>query len=218
MGPRDKAGGAVSQLLCLGSKGRGLLQATLNFPNRVSGWEGLGSTLSHGYKLILLPTHSRGTLHAQYWFCSEGNQFCLPACLSARALLSCTASRYFHYPLDHMWLGVTLHSRCGCDSAPWLRVGKPGSRADKTPYLRIWISQICTPPSSLVRVHHQLGSADEQSHPLIWITTWALQVWNWSAKICALVSASPSPFSITIRFLVFEPHRFPCNPYEARSE
>lgn len=137
MGPEDKAGGAVSQLLCLGSKGRGLLQSTLNFPNRVSGWEGLGNTLSHGYKLILLPIHSRGTLHAQYWFCSEGNQFCLPACLSARALLSCTASRYFHYPPDHIWLGVTLHSRCGCDSALCLRVGKPGSRVGKNPYLRI---------------------------------------------------------------------------------
>lgn len=35
---------------------------------------------------------------------------------------------------------------------------------------------------SLVKVHHWFGSANEQSH-LIRISTWALQLWIWSAKI-----------------------------------
>lgn len=48
-----------------------------------------------------------------------------------------TSSKCFHYPLDHIWLGDTLHSRWGCDSVPCLSVGKLGSRAGKTPYLRI---------------------------------------------------------------------------------
>ena len=39
-----------------------MLQAILNFPNQLSGWEGPGVTLSLGYRLISLPTHSMGTL------------------------------------------------------------------------------------------------------------------------------------------------------------
>lgn len=47
-----------------GQEGEGLLQATLNFPNCLSGWEEPGATLNLGYELIPLPMCSMRTLHA----------------------------------------------------------------------------------------------------------------------------------------------------------
>jgi len=57
-------------------KGERPLQATLNFPNKLSSWEGLGATLSLGYELIPLPVCNTRTLHTQYWLCSGDNQLC----------------------------------------------------------------------------------------------------------------------------------------------
>ena len=57
----------------------GSLQAALNFSNRLSVWEGLGTTLSLVYKLIPLPVHSTGMLPTWYWFCTRGPHLCLPS-------------------------------------------------------------------------------------------------------------------------------------------
>lgn len=62
-----------------------------------------------------------------------------------------------------MWLGDILHSEWDCDSPPWLGMRKPGCSVGKTPCLRIWTRQICTPLSSLVRVYHWFVSADKLS-------------------------------------------------------
>lgn len=47
-------------------------------------------------------------------------------------------------------------------------------------------------------------------------TTWALQVWTRSAKISVLVVTSPSSISITVRFPLTEPRRFPCSLHGVR--
>ena len=64
-----------------------------------------------------------------------------------------TSSRCSPSSSGQIWPGDILHSRLGCDSAPCLGMGKGGSRAGKTPCLRIQIRQICTLPSPLVRVY-----------------------------------------------------------------
>lgn len=51
----------------------------LNFPYRLSGWEGLRATLSLDYELTPLPVHSMGTPHARYWLCCGYHQLCLPS-------------------------------------------------------------------------------------------------------------------------------------------
>lgn len=78
-----------------------------------------------------------------------------------------------------------------CDSAPCLGIVKLGSRVSKTLHLTIWIRKICTPQSSLVRVHTLFGSTDKQN---IWLglLLGRLQVWTWFDKICVLVVSSPS--------------------------
>lgn len=55
-----------------------LLQATLHFPYRLSGWEGPGATLSLSCELILLPVlHIWGLELTLLW----RDQFCPPTCL-----------------------------------------------------------------------------------------------------------------------------------------
>lgn len=85
-------------------EGQEPLQAALNFPNWLSGWEGLGAYL--WYELISLPMCGTGTLHTQYWFCSESNQLYLPTL--TRALLGCTASESCHQPFCSD--GARIHS------------------------------------------------------------------------------------------------------------
>lgn len=77
-------------------------------------------------------------------------------------------------------------------------MGKPGSMADKAPSLRTQISQTSTPPSSLVRLCHQLDSASEKCHWLGLLLGSAginsvYQDWM-------LVVGSLSAFSVTVRF------------------
>lgn len=117
--------------------------------------------------------------------------------------------------LSVRWGRRTLHSRWDCDSAPCLGMGKPGSGAGRTPCLIIQIRHMCATPSSLIRVYPLIWYC-RGAKPLGRITTWALWVWTQSAKIHMLVVASP--FSLTVRFPVFEPCRFPYDPCSARSD
>ena len=103
--------GATSQLPCLGGGkaagvcGEGLLQTTLNFPNRHSGLEGPGSSIhSIGYELIPLLVSSAGTLHAWYWLCSGGCQFCPPT-----------------FQMEHHWTADSrnCHQPFWSDGAGW---------------------------------------------------------------------------------------------------
>lgn len=159
-----------------------------------------GPTLSFGYELIHLFVHSTGTFHTCYWFCFVGNQLCSPTSWLehhwATLLPEVIASSSGKIGLED-----THHSGWEYDSAPCLGVGKLGSRANKTP-LKIRIRQICSPPSS------QLGSADEQS---CWL---GLLLGHCSMSlVCQDLCAGccePLPlFSVTVRFPVVEPHRFP---------
>ena len=80
-----------------GWEGEGLFQASLNLPNRLSGWEGLGATLSLGYELIPLPEHNMETLHAPEQLCSR-ERSALLAHLLAWVPLGHTASRSCLHP------------------------------------------------------------------------------------------------------------------------
>lgn len=90
-----------------GRKGYGSLQATLNFPNRLSSWDGLRATLSFGCEWIPLPMCNKGTLHTQCWFCSEDNQLFLSvSCLECH--WATLLSRIPITPSGQMWMGDTL--------------------------------------------------------------------------------------------------------------
>ena len=83
----------------------------------------------------------------------------------------------------------------GCDLAPCTGIGNLGSKASKTPPLRIRIRQICTPWSPPVRVYPQVSSIGEQSCSLgkqLGICRYKLSLPR-SAKIPVMVVASPSP-------------------------
>lgn len=100
-----------------------------SFPKNLPGW--VGVNLSLGYNLITLSICSRRTLHIWHWFCSGGNLLCPPnswfKCYWTTQLPAILASLS-----GQMWLGDTLHSDWGCDSAPGLDMGKLDSRAVKT--------------------------------------------------------------------------------------
>lgn len=106
----------------------------------------LGAILSLGYKLISLPIHSTGMLHTWHWLCSGGNS-------SVLLLLSFSACglHYFQklFPAFGGLKGI-LHCRWGCDLTSCLGIGKPSSRASKTPHLMIQIRHIQTLQISLV--------------------------------------------------------------------
>lgn len=50
------------------------------------------------------------------------------------------------------------------------------------------------------------------------ITASAVQVWTWFAKVHVLAVASPSPFSIMVRFPGVKPCIFPCKSTDGKSE
>lgn len=138
------------------------------------------ATLSLGCELIPLPMQSTGILHAQCWFCVCSA--CPPLGASTAGLLC------FQELLLPFWTkgaGRTLCNRWCYHFVSHLAVEKPGSRAGKTPQLRICIRQICT------------AKFPSQNASSLWfcrlvkllfgITTWALQVWIWCAKIRELV-------------------------------
>lgn len=97
---------------------------------------------------------------------------CRPQGLPAPVLLGYTVSRCSGQPF---WLGGTwIYTEQWDDSASLPRLfggkcvfvcvcGKPVSRGRKALYLRSRVRQTCTPLSSLVKLHHSLGCADEQS-------------------------------------------------------
>ena len=77
MGPEDTLHSEWSYVSTplLGWEVKGLIQATLSFPNSLSSLEGPRASLSLGYEFILLLLHSMGMLYTQYWLCSGDNQF-----------------------------------------------------------------------------------------------------------------------------------------------
>lgn len=76
MGPGDSlhsSWGYVS--VPLPGRGGGILQATFNFPNMLSSWEGLGLTLGLGNQLITLSVYIKEASMPSDGF-ALGNQFC----------------------------------------------------------------------------------------------------------------------------------------------
>lgn len=121
-------------------KWEALLQAFLNFPNRLSEPR---ATISLSCELILLPVHTIGKPHT---FTSFALGFALGviSCIS----LTCSSSivglhsiYFLWWPLCLMWPGYTVQSVWGCDLAPCLG---SGSAAGHTLHLSIWIGEICT--------------------------------------------------------------------------
>ena len=76
--------------------------------------------------------------------------------------------------------------------------------------LRIQIRQICILLNSLSRVLLRLGSADEQSFWLVLLLGNQRYKLNLLGSMCCLWQIF-LPYSITVRFPVVEPCRFPCN-------
>lgn len=102
-------GRAVSELLCLGRKGR----ANLNFPNRLSSWEGLGATLSLGYESISLSVQGKElSAHSTGFALAVISSVHLPFRWSTAGLLDVPAR-----PSGQVWLGDTLLSEWDSDSA-----------------------------------------------------------------------------------------------------
>lgn len=90
----------------------------------------------------------------------------------------------------------TLHSRwAGTPLLAWARgMGKPNTRAGKTPHLRFQIRQICTLSSSLGQ-----SASPAWSHRWVSvrITPWALKVETRPTKICVLLVAGSYPISVS---------------------
>lgn len=140
------------------------MQLWIHFPSPVQ-WE--KQLQDHDESLCLWwwlkPIHAPSSLAKEGHLLCPGGQLCLPASQLAR------------YWVMQQLPGVlpALPVRWGGDSQstegeamaplPCLGVGRPGSRAWKTPHLSTWIRQTCTPLSSLVRLCYRLGSADKQS-------------------------------------------------------
>lgn len=160
---------------------------------------------------LLLPGHSRGTLHAWYWPCSGGNHlFMLKRCWITQFLGVLSS------PTDQLGPGDTLPSRWVYDSAPCLSVSKQGFRARKNPELSMQIRQICTPPSFLVRVYHQVVSEDEQSCCLEVLYGYhRYELWL-PRSLCWLLQVPP--LLIPVTFPVIEHYIFPHNPHGMRPE
>lgn len=136
---------------------------------------------------------SKGLLPAQYWLCCVSDQLWLPTFW----LKLCQASPlpgFITSPSGQMGWDDILHSRWSWDSALCLGAGQLGSTAGKTPHLRIWIRQVYTQPSSLVRVYPWFYSADEQSHWLgLLLGCWRYELCLPRSKCWLLWAPPPSP-------------------------
>ena len=135
--------GAVSQLLCLGRRGRGCSRLLLISQT--------GSQAERGQVLPSAMAGSESPCLCVAWMRSMpdtafiwGNQFFPPSSLleygRTTLLLGIVTTSS-----GQMGPGDTLRSGWGCDSAPCLGKGKLGSRDTKIPHLRIQIRQICIP-------------------------------------------------------------------------
>lgn len=103
--------------------------------------------------------------------------------LLAPVPLGCTSLRTCHQPFSSH--GPRRHS----PQQVGLWLSKNSSGAGKTCF-RIPNRQVC-----ITRVPCQIAVPTwfyRWTEPLTGITTWALQAWTWSAKICVLVVATPS--------------------------
>ena len=147
----------MSQFSCLGRMGRSYSRPLPIFPKQVFLSGGSESYLQPwlSNELIPLPGHSRGTHHAQYWLSSGDNQLCLPTS-------QYPASRYSHQPLwpdgagrhNPQWVGLT-------QLLVWVWANQPLVLAK----FLIWKPESDrSEPQWVPWVHHQLGSADKQSH------------------------------------------------------
>ena len=170
----------------------GPLQATLNFPNRLSCWEGLGATLSLGYELIPLPLCSPGRLDALYWLCSGGHQLCLlpsglECCWATQLPGVATCLSGPRGPEE------SLHSRWGCNSASCLGVGKLGCRAGKSLHLRSPVRQICISSRQDPQSECIPDLVLQRSKPLTGITSWAgsLTLLWWPILVSAAQAVLP---------------------------
>lgn len=158
----------------------GPLQATLNFLNKLSIWEGPGATPSLGYKLISPAQESSTTGPG---FALEVISFaCLP-------LYSSTAGPHSFQVFPPATLVI-----CHQETLP--TVG-----GAVTQFLAsVWANQLLARQSFSFDSPNQAHacsectthcSADEQN-PLFWIIVWALQVLTQCAEIHVLVITSPS--------------------------
>lgn len=84
----------------------------------------------------------------------------------------------------------------------FLGVNRPDSWGGMSPHLRTQIRQPCIPCSILFRLHHQFGSASEQS--CLWDYHSGTAKYKLGLPTCWLLQAT-SHFSVTITFLVVEP-------------
>lgn len=151
------------QLICL--DGQRPFQTPSNFVfffKLLASEDLFGTTLSLDYKLIpCLRVAGEPSMPGTSFFFGMIRFFCLP--LTSSIAEPCS----FGYSCQPFCLdGVRRHSPrwWGNDSAPYRSVGKPGFGSGKNHRVKTQIKRICSPASSLVRVHHQLGSADEQNH------------------------------------------------------
>ena len=144
--------------------------------------------------------HVPGSLAKQgHWLCSASYWLCLPA----RAPVGHIAFGCFHQPFWSYGAGRRFQGGWSRDSASCLGGGKPGSRASKTPCLRLQIRQICTTLGSPVSVCFQLG--------------WGYYMVTWSAKVPKrwLLQAL-SPFSVTDSWWLGSKIALQCLWYEIR--
>lgn len=109
------------------------------------------------------------------------------------------------YTVFYFYSKTFLQHGLGCDSEPFLGVGKLGFWASKTSCSGIQIRQTCTPPNSLVRACPQLSSAVEQS---CW---WGLLLEHQRSEL----SLYTEPCSYELNPTEY---RFPCNSLGAKSE
>lgn len=108
--------------------------------------------------------------HRANYLCSVDDQFCLP--YSPQTLLGYAVSRYSGQPFSLG--GAERYSQqwaWAMTKIPYLTWGRIDSRAGKMFCLKTQIRKTYILPSSLIRLYHQVGSADDQSHWLGLLTT-----------------------------------------------
>lgn len=130
---------------------------------------------------IPLPLYSRGSFHASYFQPRD----------SQLLVVTSPSSQMGHEGILHTWFG--------CDAAPCVSGGIPGRSAGKTLYL-----QICTLPSSRVRIYCWLDSTDEQSCRLGLLLGHYRYEFRLPRSMYRWLRA-PSPFSVTVGFPVAGP-------------
>ena len=153
-----------------------------------------------------------GILCVPYWLCSEGDELWLITSL-----------------LEHCWVTLLLRVIASpSGQMVWKMFSTVGGAVIQL-LAWVWVNQYLGPAKLLVwgstlgrssscqvpwPVLPRLGSANEQS---LWLGSplgLFRYVLSLPRSVCWLLQAPP-PFSVTIRFLVVEPHRFLWSPHDA---